>query len=87
MAKRSVRRAREPPRASGDTGTNVARGALATEVRGLAETTETCKLALETTAARAAALERVRAQRVAASTERRGRKLSVPGMDEPPALA
>ena len=48
---------------SGDTGTNVARGALATAVRGLAEMMESYKLALDTPAARTAMLERVRAQR------------------------
>ena len=44
---------------SGDTGTNVARGALATAVRGFAEMMRTYRLALE----RPALLERARAQR------------------------
>jgi hypothetical protein len=44
---------------SGDTGTNVARGALATAVRGFAEMMRTYRLAL----ARPALLERARAQR------------------------
>ena len=48
---------------SGDTGTNVARGAFAAAVRGLAETVRTYELALAQPAARRAVLERVRAQR------------------------
>jgi hypothetical protein len=48
---------------SGETGTNVARGALATAVRGLDEMVETYKLAVEAPAVRSSALERVRAQR------------------------
>ncbi len=48
---------------SGDTGTNVARGAFAAAVRSLAEVAQTYKLALDEPAARAALLERVRAQR------------------------
>jgi hypothetical protein len=48
---------------SGDTGTNVARGTLASSIRGLAEMVETYKLALSQQGARTALLERVRAQR------------------------
>jgi hypothetical protein len=48
---------------SGDTGTNVARGALAASIRGLAEMLETYKLALSRDDARAELLERVRVQR------------------------
>jgi hypothetical protein len=48
---------------SGDTGTNVARGALAASIRGLAEMVETYKLALSSGETRPALLERVRAQR------------------------
>jgi len=48
---------------SGDTGTNVARGAFAAAVRSLAEAAQTYKLARDEPAVRAALLERVRAQR------------------------
>jgi hypothetical protein len=48
---------------SGDTGTNVARGTLASSIRGLAEMVETYKLAVGQEGARRALLARVRAQR------------------------
>ena len=48
---------------SGDTGTNVARGAFATAVSSLAEMVETYQLALDDPSSRAALLERVRGQR------------------------
>ena len=48
---------------SGETGTNVARGALAAAVSGVAELVATYRLALEEPANRAALLERVRGQR------------------------
>lgn len=48
---------------SGDTGTNVARGALVAAVRGLADMTQTYELALERPQNRAALLEQARAQR------------------------
>ncbi|HTE61290.1 MAG TPA: hypothetical protein VK631_13140 [Solirubrobacteraceae bacterium] len=48
---------------SGETGTNVARGAFATAVGSLAEVVETYKLALKDATARTALLERVRGQR------------------------
>ena len=48
---------------SGDTGTNIARGALATAVRGLARVAETYRLALQRPAVRRELLESARAQR------------------------
>jgi hypothetical protein len=48
---------------SGETGTNVARGAFATAVSSLDEVVATYRLALEDSAHRAALLERVRGQR------------------------
>jgi hypothetical protein len=48
---------------SGDTGTNVARGAFGAAVDAFAEVAETYKLALDDPGARAALFERVRAQR------------------------
>ena len=48
---------------SGETDTNVARGALATATRGLARMAETYQLALEQPGARRALLESARAQR------------------------
>ncbi len=48
---------------SGDTGTNVARGALATAVRGLARVAETYRLALQRPALRRELLDSARAQR------------------------
>jgi hypothetical protein len=48
---------------SGDTGANVARGALATAVRGLARVAETYQLALQRPAVRRELLESARAQR------------------------
>jgi hypothetical protein len=48
---------------SGETGTNVARGALAAAVSSVGELVATYRLALEEPANRAALLERVRGQR------------------------
>jgi hypothetical protein len=48
---------------SGETGTNVARGALAVAVNGLGELVATYRLALDDPSHRAALLERVRGQR------------------------
>jgi hypothetical protein len=48
---------------SGETGTNVARGAFASAVNGLVQMTETYGLALEQPAVRKALFERVRGQR------------------------
>jgi hypothetical protein len=48
---------------SGETGTNVARGAFSSAVSGVFEMVETYRLALEDPSARAALLERVRGQR------------------------
>ena len=48
---------------SGETGTNVARGALAAAVNGVGELVATYRLALEQPASRTVLLERVRGQR------------------------